>query len=74
MKDNKRHGKGKQIFADGGYYEGYWKDDIPFGIGRLIRNNGDLYEVKKINNNENKNAILIKLQNLYKITCIGINK
>lgn len=25
MKDNKRHGRGKYILADGSFYEGYWK-------------------------------------------------
>jgi len=31
------------MFPDGAYYEGFWKDDIPYGMGRIIRSNGDLY-------------------------------
>ena len=26
-KDDMRHGKGKLTYADGGVYEGFWKDD-----------------------------------------------
>jgi len=35
--------QGKAMFPDGAYYEGFWKDDIPYGMGRIIRSNGDLY-------------------------------
>lgn len=34
-----RHGKGKFIFNDGSYYEGYWRNDGMFGVGRLITKN-----------------------------------
>lgn len=39
-----RHGLGKLLFQDGTLYEGYWKEDAPFGFGRLIKANGDVYE------------------------------
>jgi len=33
----------------GGFYEGYWRDGIPFGFGRLINNDGSYYEGMSIN-------------------------
>ena len=37
FKHGKRHGRGRQIWTDGSYYEGYWKDDMANGHGRLVR-------------------------------------
>lgn len=34
--DNKRHGKGIQVWPDGSVYEGYWRHDKAYGKGRLI--------------------------------------
>ena len=42
--DNKRHGKGKQLWPDGSIYEGYWSNDQANGYGRLIHKDGDVYE------------------------------
>ena len=39
-----RDGKGKQIWADGSLYEGYWRNDKANGRGRLIHADGDVYE------------------------------
>jgi hypothetical protein len=57
---NNRHGKGKQYWNDGSFYEGrklllfiykniifilgYWKDNMANGKGRLIHADGDVYE------------------------------
>ncbi|MBK9680336.1 MAG: hypothetical protein IPO69_15950 [Saprospiraceae bacterium] len=37
-------GKGKMIFAEGGYYEGEWKNDMPNGKGIYSYANGEKYE------------------------------
>mmetsp|Transcript_44629 Transcript_44629/g.43269 ORF Transcript_44629/g.43269 Transcript_44629/m.43269 type:complete len:130 (+) Transcript_44629:96-485(+) len=39
-----RDGMGKQIWADGRFYEGFWKNDKPEGKGRLIHPDGEVYE------------------------------
>lgn len=44
IKDGLRHGIGKLLFADGSFYHGFWKDDVPFGFCRLFKTNGDVYE------------------------------
>ena len=41
---NVREGRGKQIWADGSVYEGYWADSKANGRGRLIHADGDIYE------------------------------
>ena len=41
---NVRDGKGKQLWADGSLYEGYWEGDKANGKGRLIHADGDVYE------------------------------
>ena len=41
---NLRDGRGKQIWADGSLYEGYWRNDKANGRGRLIHADGDVYE------------------------------
>jgi hypothetical protein len=43
-KNNERHGFGIQFFQGKYKYEGYWKNDHPFGPGRLILRNGEVYE------------------------------
>ena len=35
---------GVMIFADGSRYEGYFKNDFPHGYGRIVQENGDVYE------------------------------
>jgi hypothetical protein len=38
-------GRGKLVNREtGALYEGYFRDDVPFGIGRIILQNGDYYE------------------------------
>lgn len=39
-----REGYGKQVWADGSMYEGYWKNSKANGKGRLIHADGDTYE------------------------------
>ena len=41
--NGRRCGRGKQQFAEGDLYEGYWKDGKACGKGRLIKRNGDIY-------------------------------
>ena len=41
---NEREGLGKQVWADGSMYEGYWKLSKANGKGRLIHADGDTYE------------------------------
>jgi len=43
-KENKRHGKGTQVWADGSMYVGTWRDGKAEGKGRLIHADGDAYE------------------------------
>ena len=57
----KRHGRGKMYFPDGAYYEGYWKDDIPYGFARFIRSNGDLYEGMCLNFRANGKGTFVTL-------------
>jgi len=44
MESGERQGLGKQIWADGSLYEGFYKRDKAHGTGRLIHGNGDFYE------------------------------
>jgi len=38
-------GRGKLVNCEtGSLYEGYFREDVPFGIGRIIYQNGDYYE------------------------------
>eukprot|EP00350_Pseudokeronopsis_sp_OXSARD2_P011522 CAMPEP_0170541810 /NCGR_PEP_ID=MMETSP0211-20121228/1436_1 /TAXON_ID=311385 /ORGANISM="Pseudokeronopsis sp., Strain OXSARD2" /LENGTH=265 /DNA_ID=CAMNT_0010844673 /DNA_START=1200 /DNA_END=1999 /DNA_ORIENTATION=+ len=46
----RKHGKGKQIFANGNIYDGEWKEDIIEGEGKMIFNSGNIYEGKFKNN------------------------
>jgi hypothetical protein len=39
-----KHGKGLFYWADGAQYEGYWKYDQLNGKGRLMYENGEIYE------------------------------
>ena len=40
----KRSGTGRQVWADGSYYEGQWLEGQACGVGRLIHVDGDVYE------------------------------
>ena len=40
-----RVGKGKALFRSGDSYEGYWIDDKPDILGRMVSCEGDVYEV-----------------------------
>jgi hypothetical protein len=48
-KEGLRTGRGKCLFKDGVYFDGFWIDGVPEIIGRFIKPNKDLYEgiVKK---------------------------
>lgn len=37
-----RHGRGRQVFEDG-VYDGWWKDDLYHGPGKLIQNEDDVF-------------------------------
>jgi len=43
-KINKKHGRGIQTWANGSYYEGYWREDKTNILGMLIHPDGDKYE------------------------------
>jgi hypothetical protein len=32
-----------QVWKDGSIYEGYWKNNLAHGYGRLIHTDGDVY-------------------------------
>lgn len=42
--NNKRHGRGIQVWKDGSKYEGEWATGKANGYGRLIHADGDVYE------------------------------
>ena len=42
-KNQKRHGFGKQTYANGAQYEGYWVHNSQTGSGNLVYANGDVY-------------------------------
>ena len=42
--NNKRHGKGTMVWADGAKYDGSWKNDMAHGYGKFKYANGDIYE------------------------------
>lgn len=46
---NEREGRGRQIWPDGSFYEGFWRNDKANGKGRLIHADGDVYEGDWIN-------------------------
>ena len=39
-----REGRGTQVWVDGSFYEGWWKDNKANGKGRLIHADGDIYD------------------------------
>jgi hypothetical protein len=41
--NNKKHGLGKQIFANGDVYEGHWENGLMEGKGKLTMSSGDIY-------------------------------
>ena len=44
IKNNKRHGRGIQVWPDGSKYMGYWQNNQACGKGKLIHQDGDIYE------------------------------
>ena len=40
---NERNGRGVQQWKDGSVYEGYWRNNLAYGFGRLIHADGDVY-------------------------------
>ena len=44
IKDGKRHGRGKLIFADDRCYEGDWVNDKKHGKGKFTWPTGEMYE------------------------------
>lgn len=43
-KDQKRVGRGQCLTVDGSYIDGYWTNDLPDILCRIIHKNGDVYE------------------------------
>lgn len=43
MHKNKKHGFGKQIFPNGNFYEGHWKNGMMEGEGKLVLTTGEIY-------------------------------
>ena len=41
---NQKDGRGVQIWPDGSRYDGFWKDGMANGFGRLVHAEGDVYE------------------------------
>jgi len=44
MLNEKRHGWGRGLKKNVFYYEGYWKENLPFGFGRIVESSGSIYE------------------------------
>ena len=44
IENNYRHGRGIQVWPNGEKYIGYWKNNHPYGKGKLFHINGDIYE------------------------------
>ncbi len=42
--NNKREGRGTQVWPDQSKYEGDWKDNKVWGYGKFSNINGDTYE------------------------------
>ena len=42
--ENLRDGRGIQIWPNGSRYDGFWKDGMAHGPGRLVHALGDVYE------------------------------
>ena len=38
-----KSGRGKKMWRDGAQYDGYWKNNMANGYGRLIHYDGDIY-------------------------------
>ena len=60
FKGDIREGRGIQIFKDGCYYEGYFKDDNTHVKGRLIFGDGDMYLGQLTGNAMNGRGVYIK--------------
>ena len=41
---SQKDGRGVQIWPDGSRYDGFWKDGMANGFGRLVHAEGDVYE------------------------------
>ena len=39
-----KHGKGKQTWPNGSFYEGYWHNGEIYGIGKYVYSNQDVYD------------------------------
>lgn len=42
--NNKKHGRGQQVWPDGSRYDGLWENDQANGQGTLVHADGDVYE------------------------------
>ena len=47
---NERHGFGMQIFPNGCFFVGFWKNNKANGLGRLVLKDGSFYEGNYDNN------------------------
>lgn len=55
-----REGRGIQVFIDGGYYEGYFKDNQTAKVGRLVFADGDMYLGQLKDNSMNGKGVYYK--------------
>jgi hypothetical protein len=58
-KISKRLFNKNQVWSDGSCYEGYWKNDMAYGRGRLIHADGDVYEGEWLNDKAHGKGVYI---------------
>ena len=44
LEDDKFEGHGKQFYADGETFDGYYKNNVRHGQGKYLYSNGDIFE------------------------------
>ena len=44
VNENQKDGRGVQIWPDGSRYDGFWRDGMANGYGRLVHAEGDVYD------------------------------
>jgi hypothetical protein len=54
-----REGKGSQLWPDGSLYEGDWKENSAWGLGKLTNKDGSYYEGQWMNNHANGIGVFV---------------